>query len=195
MTVRLFHFSDEPDIALFRPRPVRVAVERPAGQDWLNGPLVWSIDACHAPLYLFPRECPRIVIWPTAHTRSEDRDAWFGACAARAIAYIERDWLARVESGVVFRYHLPVDSFEAIDDVGMWVSRDTVTPTRVDRLDRLVAELAARDVELRVLDRLTPLKAVWQSSLHASGIRLRNAQDWGKPGWMRAKPGRVVLPT
>jgi hypothetical protein len=29
-----------------------------------------------------------------------------------------------------------------------------------------------------MLDDLTPLKEVWQSSLHASGIRLRNARGW-----------------
>ena len=33
-------------------------------------------------------------------------------------------------------------------------------------------------VELRVMHRLTPLRDVWSTSLHASGIRLRHAQDW-----------------
>jgi len=41
-----------------------------------------------------------------------------------------------------------------------------------------VAELQANDVELRVLPLLTPLRDVWNSTLHASGIRLRNARDW-----------------
>lgn len=26
--------------------------------------------------------------------------------------------------------------------------------------------------------RLTPLRGIWDTSLHASGIRLRNARDW-----------------
>ncbi len=33
-------------------------------------------------------------------------------------------------------------------------------------------------VELRVMESLTPLRGVWETSLHASGIRLRHAQGW-----------------
>ncbi|WP_339329380.1 DUF6886 family protein [Burkholderia multivorans] len=54
MTTGLFHFSDDPGIAMFHPRPVRVADDRPAGQEWLNGPLVWATDEAHYLLYLFP---------------------------------------------------------------------------------------------------------------------------------------------
>lgn len=60
--MRLFHFSEEPDIGHFEPRPVRTPAARRAGQEWLNGPLVWAIDEDHQRLYLFPRECPRIVL-------------------------------------------------------------------------------------------------------------------------------------
>src|ERR1700677_3242473 len=96
--MRLFHFSDDPGIALFTPRPIRVPVERPPGQEWLNGPLVWAIDQEHELLYLFPRECPRIVVWPTATSTAEDWDAWRGGSDCRAVAHIERAWLERLES-------------------------------------------------------------------------------------------------
>ncbi|MGO7421998.1 DUF6886 family protein, partial [Rhizobium ruizarguesonis] len=43
---------------------------------------------------------------------------------------------------------------------------------------RLDQEFAPRGVELRVVDTLTPLKGLWGTSLHVSGIRLRNAGDW-----------------
>ncbi|PJR58992.1 hypothetical protein CWM52_22200 [Raoultella sp. T31] len=36
------------------------------------------------------------------------------------------------------------------------------------------------------------IKSIWLTSFHASGIRLRNAQDWGKPGWTHSKPGRQM---
>lgn len=52
--MRLFHYSDDPGIAVFEPRPVRVPVDRPRGQEWLNGPLVWAIDGPHGILYPFP---------------------------------------------------------------------------------------------------------------------------------------------
>jgi hypothetical protein len=67
-----------------------------------------------------------------------------------------------------------------------------VAPTRVDVLDDLVGELKLRNIELKVMNRLTPLTNVWQTTLHASGIRLRNAQGWGKPGWTPSKSGRLV---
>ncbi|EJJ30524.1 hypothetical protein PMI11_01145 [Rhizobium sp. CF142] len=91
--MRLFHFSDDPAIAVFEPRPVRVPSERLAGMEWLNGPLVWAIDDIHDFMYLFPRDCPRILIWATPETLDEDRRLlgdWRGA------AYIERGWLARL---------------------------------------------------------------------------------------------------
>ncbi len=72
--MHLFHFSDDPNIQTFVPRPVRVSIERPEGMDWLNGPLVWAIDEAHEPLYLFPRECPRILLWATPETKQEDYD-------------------------------------------------------------------------------------------------------------------------
>jgi hypothetical protein len=83
--MRLFHFSDDPAITIFEPRPVRVASKRPPGREWLNGPLVWAIDEWHQPMYLFPRDCPRILIWPTERTTAEDRRRYWGAGSARMI--------------------------------------------------------------------------------------------------------------
>lgn len=45
----------------------------------------------------------------------------------------------------------------------------------MSRLDR---EFAPRGVELRVVDSLRPLKGLWTTGLHVSGIRLRYARDW-----------------
>ena len=60
----------------------------------------------------------------------------------------------------------------------MWVSRRRVIPTERVAISRLDREFAPRRVELRVLDSLRPLKGLWTTSLHVSGIRLRNARDW-----------------
>src|SRR5580698_7679583 len=68
----LFHFSEDCAIELFEPRPVRVPAERPPGREWLNGPLVWAIDAWHAPMYFFPRDCPRILLWRKPSTTDTD---------------------------------------------------------------------------------------------------------------------------
>lgn len=190
--MRLFHFSEDPTIALFVPRPVRVSAERPPGMAWLNGPLVWAVADKHQPMYLFPRECPRILLWVTLTTRAEDYDYWWQGSRSRVRAYIEKAWFERVESATIYRYEMPVPPFEDLHDAGMWVSKTAVKPLRLDALSNLLEEHRAHDVELRVVETHLPLKGVWRTSLHASGIRLCNAQQWGKPGWTHAKKGRVV---
>jgi len=191
--MRLFHFSDDPDVAIFQPRPVRVPAERRAGQEWLNGPLVWAIDEWHQPMYLFPRECTRILLWRTPQTTEEDRARWFGQTSSRMIAHIERSWLERLKAATIYRYEFEDTAFENLDDAGMSVSRAPVSPRSMTRLDDLPGELQAQDVELRVLVSLLPLRAVWSSSLHASGIRLRNVEGWGGPGWLQSR-GMQALP-
>ena len=181
--MRLFHFSEDPSIALFEPRPVRVPAARRAGFEWLNGPLVWAIDAPHSMLYLFPRECPRILVWPTARSTQADRAHWMGDTQARAVAFIESDSMERLKQATIHRYELPGEGFEDIGDVGMWVSRAPVRPTRVEALTGLDVRLREADVEIRTMEELTSLRPVWDSTLHASGIRLRNARGWGAPGW------------
>lgn len=190
--MHLFHFSENSGIDIFVPRPVLVPVARPSGLEWLNGPLVWAIDDKHQPMYLFPRECPRILLWATPETKPEDYDHWWRGSSSKILAYTEEAWLERIRTETIYRYEMPSSTFEDIEDAGMWVSKVSVKPLKLDTLANLPKELQAHDVELRVMKNLLPLKDVWRSSLHASGIRLRNAQHWGKPGWTHSKKGRVV---
>lgn len=176
--MRLFHFSEDPAIERFAPRPVRVPSTRPPGREWLNGPLVWAIDEPHQGMYLFPRDCPRILLWPLASTSAEDLAIWWGERSCAMLAYVEHGWLEALHAARLYRYELPCDGFEALDDAGMWVSRAAVTPLVVTVVADLPAALAACGVELRAVESLTPLRGVWDSSLHASGIRLRNAVGW-----------------
>lgn len=176
--MRLFHFSDDAAVEAFTPRPIRVPSERGPGREWLNGPLVWAIEDARHAMYLFPRECPRILLWPVERTTDADRERWFGASSAATIAYIEWDWLERVRTGVIHRYEFAPDGFESLEDAGMWVSRQAVTPISLQSIDDILGSLRAAGVELRLVDSLAPLRGVWSTSLHASGIRLRNAKGW-----------------
>jgi hypothetical protein len=177
---RLFHFSDDPAIEAFVPRPVRAPSVRLPGRAWLNGPLVWAIEAQRQYLYLFPRDCPRVVVWATPHTSPADRARWIGASVAPdcAVAYVEEAWLERCSRAVLYRYELPVAAFRNLEDAGMWVSCEIVAPLAVERMIDLPAALGSAGAELRVLPSLAPLRNVWDSSVHASGIRLRNAAGW-----------------
>lgn len=146
--------------------------------EWLNGPLVWAVSDERQALYLFPRECPRIVLWPTAHTTSADRGLWWGPSSAAMLAYVESAWVERLRTTTLYRYELPADRFTAVNDDWAWVSETAVDPIGMEPCGDLEAALTAHRAELRVLPRLTPLRYVWSTSLHASGIRLRNATGW-----------------
>jgi hypothetical protein len=163
---------------VFVPRAVRTPAKRAAGHEWLNGPLVWAIDDWHQPLYLFPRDCPRILVWRTSSTTSTDAEPHFGSSSARMIAYIEERWADELATAVLQRYELPAASFTSLDDAGMWVSRTPVRPLARSELRHLPGVLRAAGVDLKVLSTLVPLKRVWDTTLHASGIRLRNAARW-----------------
>ena len=60
----------------------------------------------------------------------------------------------------------------------MFVSRRVVHPMGCERIANLPQALKDSHTELRVVDSLLPLRDVWNSTLHASGIRLRNASGW-----------------
>ncbi len=184
----LFHFSEDPAIEVFEPRPVLVPSQRPAGLDWLNGPLVWAIDGWHAPMYFFPRDCPRILLWRTPLTAEADLDRWWrGDRRRRMQAHVEAAWLPWLKTTQIYRYVFAPDAFEPLEDAGMYVARATVRPLAIEPVGDLASALEAADVELQVMADLAPLKGVWDSTLHASGIRLRNAAGWGEPGRPHAR--------
>ncbi len=171
----LYHFSEEPGIERFDPRTMPSRPE-------ITVPLVWAIDEPHQFMYLFPRDCPRVLLWPLPTTLEAERERWFGYSEARALAHIEYAWLERLRSVRLYRYALPAEAFETLDDAGMWVARTSVVPARVDVIDDAVEALREQGVELRVLDRLTPLQGLWErTTLHWSSIRMRHARDWAGP--------------
>lgn len=170
----LYHYSEDPTIARFVPRAPLAHPDRE--------PLVWALDEWHAPMYLTPRECPRVVFWPIATTSQADRDRWWAGVDDRIVLAIEWAWYDRLQTTQMYRYVLPDDSFESLNDAGMHVSRATVTPLHVEPLGPLLAEIRAAGAELRVCSSLAPLaSAIIQTTLHFSLIRMRNAQGWIDP--------------
>lgn len=175
---RLFHFSDDPAVEAFVPRPVRVPSTREAGRDWLNGPLVWAVAEHRQVTYLFPRDCPRILVWPTPATTAADLDRWWPAREPCTIVHVEWAWLDRLRGATIHRYELPGETFEPVDGDWQWVTRAAVTPMAVEALGDLLGEMGRAGAELRLVDSLVPLRDVWSTTVHTSGIRLRNAAGW-----------------
>jgi len=81
----------------------------------------------------------------------------------------------------LFRYELSADTFQPLDDAGMFVSCTTVKPLVTEVIHDLPKALDECGVELRIVRSLAPLRELWSTSLHASGIRLRNAESWPQP--------------
>jgi hypothetical protein len=177
MAATLFHVSEDGAIGRFDPRPlpsgaVGVApIER----------VVWAIDAAHLHNYLLPRDCPRVTFY-ARHDRvgvtTDTEPLLAGTTASRVIA-VESGWIDRIRRTSLFCYELPADGFTCIDaNAGYFVSRDSVTPTYVRRIDDPLAELAHHDVELRVMPSLWKLHdaVIASPNVSYSIIRMRNAR-------------------
>ena len=176
----VYHFSDDPGITAFVPRAVRVPSQRAPGMDWMNDPLVWVVDEAYQGAYLFPRDCPRILVWPTDDTTPADRDYWIGGRDVSMVAHVEWDWLERIRDACIYRYEFAAADFEPVPgDEWMAVCHEPREPTGVTTIDDLLAALCDAGVELRVMHSLKPLRDAWSSTMHVSGIRLRNSRTWG----------------
>jgi len=167
--VRLYHFSEDPDIARFDPH---VPAAQPAAP-----PLVWAIDEEHAPHYLFPRDCPRVCFWVGPGTTPADRERFFGHTRAREVIAVETSWLERVRGATLYEYEMPPATFAVQDaSAGYYVWTEAVSPIKVEEVDDPLMRLAAAGIELRITPLLWPLRdALVRSTARFSMIRMMNA--------------------
>jgi hypothetical protein len=165
----LWHYSEDPALGAFRPHTPATNPDAP--------PLVWAVDTRHAPMFWFPRDCPRGCIWPSAATTPEDRERFFGQSAATRVHVIEASWLAAVRACRLYAYRLPTGPFRPHDTVGgYWVTEDTVEAVDRIEIDDLLGRHAAAGIELRITPSIWPFwRRVAGSTLAFSGLRLRNA--------------------
>ncbi|OZB96183.1 DUF6886 family protein [Paenibacillus sp. XY044] len=166
--MKLFHFSEEPDIQIFEPRTIYDQTDAK----------VWTIDEYHAPHYYFPRECPRVCLWPKDDTRDMDVERFFGMSKANRIIAIETGWYERVKQGTIYRYAFDSADFELEEEnAGYYVSRHPVIPMEVERIDDLIAAILNEGIELRITPSLQPLREqILKSTVNFSMIRMKNAK-------------------
>ncbi|MGI5241758.1 DUF6886 family protein [Dactylosporangium sp. CA-139066] len=165
----LWHYSEDPGLGRFRPH---TPVTNPTAP-----PLVWAVDTRHAPMFWFPRDCPRGCVWPVSSTTDEDRERFFGQSAAPRIHVTESGWLDRMRSCRLYAYRLPPEPFRPHEEVGgYWVSDEPVEALERVSVDDLVGRHAAAGIELRLTPSIRPFwNRVTASTLEFSGSRLRNA--------------------
>jgi len=164
----VYHFSENASIERFVPHvPPTNPTQRPA---------VWAIDVEHAPLYRFPRECPRVTAWPRDDAEREPFQATFHTTARRVHA-VELGWLDRIRSVELFRYSFDGELFQQRTTTsGQWVSHKPVEPIDVEPVGDLLAAHTDADIELPAVPSLWPLRDLVQSDRwDFSIVRMRNA--------------------
>lgn len=168
----LLHFSEDPAIEVFRPHVAPTSAE--------TEPLVWAIDEERAPLYWFPRDCPRIAYWPSPTTSPGVLELFFAHTGARRVHAMESDWLERMRAVELFVYSFDPEPFEV--GGGFYVARTDVRPLSVEPVGDLLALHAEAGIELRVTPSLRPLRDAIVAlherdpkALHFSMVRMRNA--------------------
>lgn len=141
-------------------------------------PAVWAIDEEHAPLYWFPRNCPRVAAWPRNPTETAAFHEAF-ATTARRIHAIETAWLDRMKSTTIYRYELDATDFTPwADSSGQWICDHDIEPRCVEPIGDLLELHERAGIELRVVFSLWPLHDLaHQGPWDFSTVRMSNAQE------------------
>jgi hypothetical protein len=162
----LYHFSEDPSITRFEPHVPRTNPN--------HEPAVWAIDARHAPVYWFPRDCPRGSVWADDDAQCAVLQGLFHTTASRVHA-TELAWLDRMRNVELYVYELDRAAFEEWPPAdGQWIARRPVEPLAVKPVGDLLDRHVQAGIELRfVLELTTFWREVVASGLPFSGVRLR----------------------
>ena len=162
----MFHYSEDPSLTRFEPHVPRTNPE--------VGPAVWAIDEAHAPLYWFPRNCPRVAVW--AHDARQRRrlHQLFGGTGSRVQAAPD-SWSEEISSCRLYEYRFDAADFDPwLEAEGQWISRRTVAPLSVVPVGDLLLRQCAAGVDLRfVPDLRAPRDLALESGLPFSIVRYR----------------------
>jgi hypothetical protein len=168
----LYHFSEEENIEYFEPRIINNQKEQI--------PLVWAIDEEHSINYYFPRECPRIIYYKDQDIMEKDDIKFFGNTVSKKIITLENNWIERINNTILYKYTFKEESFELNNAVaGYYVSKKTVKPIKIEKMNNLLDEIIKKDIEVRITPNLYPLRdAIIKSGIrNYSIIRFRNAKE------------------
>lgn len=165
----VYHYSGDGTIRRFAPQ---VPATNPS-----HPPAVWAIDAFHAPLHWFPRDCPRVSVCSYDNEQQARLSELFATEASRICA-AESSWLPAIRTARVYRYCFDASDFTpSADAAGQYVSPTAVVPVSVEPVDDLLSLHAAHDVELRFAPRLGRLvDRMLESALPFAFVRIRDAQ-------------------
>lgn len=170
--MRLFHVSEESDIQVFQPRlPSRKDLDPAVG-------LVWALDEARLPNFLTPRNCPRVAYHAGPETTQEDRNQFFTSTTACHVVVIEHGWLEAMKNTILYLYEFDPGDFSLQDQVaGYYVATSPQRPVAKHKVEDLLGELTARNVEVRLTDQLWDIAdRVKSSTLNWSLCRMAFAR-------------------
>lgn len=166
--MRLFHVSEESDIAEFIPRtPTRDDLDK-------NTKLVWAIDEDRLPNFLTPRNCPRVTYYVGKDTTVEDKRKFFSSSTVSHVVAIENLWFEKMKNTTLYLYEFNEKDFVLQDaTAGYYVAKTTQIPKAKYEITDLFSELIKRNVEIRIVDNLWDMaEEVEKSTLNWSFCRM-----------------------
>lgn len=149
MKVRLFHISDDFDIDVFVPRPVRKEI-------WgeLND-AVWSVDEHKLQNYLFPRNCPRVCWMIDENTSEEDIEYFRSFGSQKSLIFLQENYKDMFFNGKLMMYEFNTENFYLIDEcAGYYISHHEEVPKFKVLVTDLMTWLNDMNVEIRFVENL-----------------------------------------
>jgi len=147
----LLHYSEDACIAGFEPHVPRT---NPGTR-----PAVWAIDPARAPLYWFPRDCPRVAVWANDADQLTALRNRFTTDASR-VQFAPASWIEAIRACRLYEYRFDPAPFTPWPEAeGQWVAHERVVPAAVEPVGDLLERQADADVDLRFVDDLAPVRA------------------------------------
>ena len=165
----VYHYSEDGTITRFTPQRAPSNPSHP--------PAVWTIDAEHAPLYWFPRHCPRISVWAYDDEQQQRLSELFQTEASRVCA-TETIWIDPMRAAHLYEYRFDAARFAPWAGAdGQYIVGEVVRPDEVVVLDDLLSLHADAEVELRFTPKLGRLMdEMLASGLPFGFVRIRDAR-------------------
>lgn len=162
----LFHYSEDASIREFVPHVPRTNPEVP--------PAVWTIDDARAPLYWFPRDCPRVAVWANDAEQRARLHELFSTRTER-VHIAPRAWQDAIRDCRLYEYRFDPAPFAPWPDAeGQWITRERVEATSVEPVGDLHERHRAAEVDLRFVADLGEWREVaLNSRLPFSIVRYR----------------------
>ena len=147
--MRLFHVSEEDQIAVFKPRkPTRMDLDQ-------TKKFVWAIDEKALPNFITPRNCPRVCFHVGPNTSESDKETFLSSKTCSHVIVIEFKWFETMKNTKLFLYEFNPEQFTLQDEnAGYYISETTQIPIAKFEVVVLFQELFLRNVELRVVSNL-----------------------------------------